>query len=73
MSRKLDLILEKVNGLEKRVTELESESDSVQQEVEQVAQTASKGLAIPNDSEGKGIVFQADEEDTLALELTFAF
>ena len=36
-SRKLDLILEKVSGLEKRVTALESESASVQQVVKEVA------------------------------------
>ena len=58
LSRKLDLILEKVSGLEKRVAELESESASVQQEVKQVAQTASKGLAIPKDPREKESFFK---------------
>ena len=64
LSRKLDLILEKVSGLEKRVTALESESASVQQVVKEVAQTAeeaktaSKGLAIPNDPKEKESFFK---------------
>ena len=49
LSRKLDLILEKVSGLEKRVTALESESASVQQVVKEVAQTAEEGNGFEDD------------------------
>lgn len=49
LSRKLDLILEKVSGLEKRVTALESENASVQQVVKEVAQTAEEGNGFEDD------------------------
>ena len=42
LSRKLDLILGQVSGLEKRVSKLESENKAVKQEVKQVAQSAAE-------------------------------
>ena len=42
LSRKLDLILGKVGGLEERVGKLESENKVVKKEVKQVAQSAAE-------------------------------
>ena len=59
LSRKLDLILGKVSGLEERVGKLETENKAVKQEVEKVAQSAaeaksvSNGLQIPNDKKAR--------------------
>jgi outer membrane murein-binding lipoprotein Lpp len=59
LSRKLDLILGKVGGLEERVGKLESENKAVKKEVQQVAQsaaeakTATENLQIPKDEKEK--------------------
>ena len=63
LSRKLDLILEKVGGLEERVSKLESENKAVKQEVKQVAKsaaeakTATENLQIPSDEKEKASFF----------------
>ena len=59
LNRKLDLILQKVDGLEERVSQLESDNKEVKQEVKAVAKsakeakTATKSLQIPQDEEQK--------------------
>ena len=59
LSRKLDLILGKVGGLEERVGKLESDNKEVKKEVKQVAQsaaeakTATENLQIPSDEKEK--------------------
>ena len=59
LNRKLDLILQKVDGLEERVSQLESDNALVKQEVEEVAKsakeakTATKSLQIPQDEKEK--------------------
>jgi hypothetical protein len=59
LSRKLDLILGKVGGLEERVGKLESENKAVKKEVEQVAQSAAEAksatasLKIPTNEKEK--------------------
>lgn len=59
LSRKLDLILGKLGGLEERVTKLETENVEVKKEVKEVAEsakeakTATENLAIPKDEEEK--------------------
>ena len=64
LSRKLDLILGKVGGLEERVGKLESENKAVNKEVKQVAQsaaeakTATENLQIPNDEKEKASFFK---------------
>jgi outer membrane murein-binding lipoprotein Lpp len=64
LSRKLDLILGKVGGLEERVGKLESENKAVKKEVQQVAQsaaeakTATENLQIPNDEKEKASFFK---------------
>jgi outer membrane murein-binding lipoprotein Lpp len=63
LSRKLDLILGKVGGLEERVGKLESENKAVKKEVKQVAQsaaeakTATENLQIPKDEKEKESFF----------------
>ena len=63
LSRKLDLILGKVGGLEERVGKLESENKAVKKEVQQVAQsaaeakTATENLQIPSDEKEKASFF----------------
>ena len=63
LSRKLDLILGKVGGLEERVGKLESENKAVKKEVEQVAQSAAEAksatasLQIPKDEKEKASFF----------------
>ena len=47
LSRKLDLILGKVNGLEERVNKLETDNLSVKKEVKQVAQSAAEAQNAP--------------------------
>ena len=53
LSKKLDLILQKVGGLEDRVSQLESENAQVKKEVKQATQSAkeaksaTKNLVIP--------------------------
>ena len=64
LSRKLDLILGKVGGLEERVGKLESENKAVKKEVKQVAQsaaeakTATENLQIPHDEKEKESFFK---------------
>ena len=59
LSRKLDLILGKVGGLEERVGKLESENQEVKKEVKEVAKsakeakTATENLQIPSDEKEK--------------------
>ena len=59
LNRKLDLILQKVDGLEERVSQLESDNALVKQEVEEVAKsakeakTATESLQIPQDEKEK--------------------
>ena len=59
LNHKLDLILQKVDGLEERVTLLESDNKEVKQEVEEVAKSAkeaksaTESLQIPQDKEQK--------------------
>jgi hypothetical protein len=63
LSRKLDLILGKVGGLEERVGKLESENKAVKKEVKQVAQSAAEAksatasLQIPKDEKEKASFF----------------
>lgn len=63
LSRKLDLILNKVGGLEERVGKLESENKAVKQEVKQVAKSAAEAksattaLQIPKDEKEKESFF----------------
>ena len=59
LNHKLDLILQKVDGLEERVTLLESDNKEVKQEVKAVAKSAkeaksaTESLQIPQDKEQK--------------------
>ena len=59
LSRKLDLILGKVSGLEERVAELEKANSEVKKEMQAVqktateAKTASQSFALPEDEEEK--------------------
>jgi hypothetical protein len=63
LSRKLDLILGKVGGLEERVGKLETENKAVKKEVEQAAKSAEEAksatsnLSIPKDPEEKQSFF----------------
>ena len=70
LSRKLDLILGKVGGLEQRVGKLESENKAVKKEVTQVAKSAEEAksaaekksatpsLSVPEDNKAKASFFQ---------------
>ena len=70
LSRKLDLILGKVGGLEQRVGQLESENKAVKKEVKEVAKSAEEAksaaekksstpsLAVPEDKKAKASFFQ---------------
>ena len=64
LSRKLDLILGKVGGLEERVGKLESENKAVKREVKQVAESAaeaknaSAAFQIPKDEKEKESFFK---------------
>jgi len=59
LNRKLDLILQKVNGLEERVSRLESDNVEVKKEVKEVvesakeAKTVTQSLQIPQDEKEK--------------------
>ena len=61
LSKKLDLILQKVGGLEERVSQLESENAQVKKEVKQATQSAkeaksaTENLAIPQNEEEKNL------------------
>ena len=63
LSRKLDLILGKVGGLEERVGKLEKENKAVKKEVEQAAKSAQEAksatsnLSIPEDPKQKQSFF----------------
>ena len=63
LSRKLDLILGKVGGLEERVGKLEAENKEVKKEVEQAAKSAeeaksaTENLQIPKDEKEKASFF----------------
>ena len=63
LSKKLDLILTKVGGLEQRVSRLESDNAEVKKEVKQVAKsakeakTATENLAIPKKEEDRKSFF----------------
>ena len=63
LSRKLDLILGKVGGLEKRVGKLETENKAVKKEVRQAsksaeeAKSATSSLSIPEDPKEKESFF----------------
>ena len=52
LSKKLDLILQKVGGLENRVSQLESDHAKLKKEVKQTKATT-QNLAIPEDEEEK--------------------
>ena len=52
LSQKLDLILQKVGGLENRVGQLESDHAKLKKELEQTKKTT-ENFAIPKDEEGK--------------------
>jgi hypothetical protein len=54
LSRKLDLILGKVGGLEQRVSQLETEN----KEVKQAAKSATNSLQIPQDEKEKSSFFK---------------
>lgn len=64
LSRKLDLILGKVGGLEERVGKLESDNAKVKKEVKQVAQSAEEAksatnaLQIPKNEKEKASFFK---------------
>ena len=58
LSKKLDLILDKVSGLEKRVSKLESENTEVMKEVKEVAKSVSASFAIPKDAREKESFFK---------------
>ena len=59
INRKLDLILDKVSGLEHRITTIESESTKIKKEISKVkktateAKSASNAISIPQDPEEK--------------------
>ena len=59
LSKKLDVILQKIGGLEERVSKLESENTEVKREVENVAKsakeakTATEQLEFPNNEKEK--------------------
>ena len=63
LSKKLDLILQKIGGLEERVSKLESENTEVKREVKKVAKSAeeavsaTKNLSIPQNEEEKKSFF----------------
>jgi vacuolar-type H+-ATPase subunit I/STV1 len=63
LSRKLDLILGKVGGLEQRVSQLETENKEVKKEVKQAAKSAEEAksatnsLQIPKDEKEKASFF----------------
>ena len=64
LSRKLDLILGKLGGLEERVTKLETDNVEVKKEVMEVAKsakeakTATENLSIPKDEKEKESFFK---------------
>ncbi|NBS19803.1 MAG: hypothetical protein EBS74_08490, partial [Flavobacteriia bacterium] len=53
LSRKLDLLLGRVNSLEERVSSLEGENLEVKKEIKEVAKSANESLSIPVDQKEK--------------------
>ena len=53
LSRKLDIILGKVNSLEERVSILEGENLEVKKEIKEVAKSANESISIPEDQKEK--------------------
>ena len=74
LSRKLDLILGKLGGLEERVTKLETENVEVKKEVKEVAKsakeakTATENLSIPKDEKEKESFFKRLKNEITAQE-----
>ena len=53
LSRKLELLLGRVNSLEERVSSLEGENLEVKKEIKEVAKSANESLSIPVDQKEK--------------------
>ena len=74
LSRKLDLILGKVGGLEERVGKLETENKAVKKEVEQAAKSAQEAmsatsnLSIPEDPKEKQSFFNKFKNEIYSQE-----
>ena len=74
LSRKLDLILGKLGGLEERVTKLETDNAEVKKEVKEVAKsakeakTATENLSIPKDEKEKESFFKRLKNEITAQE-----
>ena len=74
LSRKLDLILGKLGGLEERVTKLETDNVEVKKEVKEVAKsakeakTATENLSIPKDEKEKESFFKRLKNEITAQE-----
>jgi hypothetical protein len=74
LSKKLDLILGKLGGLEERVTKLETDNVEVKKEVKEVAKsaqeakTATENLSIPKDEKEKESFFKKLKNEITAQE-----
>ena len=74
LSKKLDLILGKLGGLEERVTKLETDNVEVKKEVKEVAKsakeakTATENLSIPKDEKEKESFFKRLKNEITAQE-----
>jgi vacuolar-type H+-ATPase subunit I/STV1 len=74
LSKKLDLILGKLGGLEKRVTKLESDNVDVKKEVKEVAESAKKAksksehLSIPRNEKEKESFFKKLKNEIISQE-----
>ena len=74
LSKKLDLILTKVGGLEQRVSRLESDNAEVKKEVKEVAKSAqeakiaTENLSIPKDEKEKESFFKKLKNEITAQE-----
>ena len=74
LSRKLDLILGKLGGLEERVTRLETENVEVKKKVKEVTKsvretkTATENLAIPKDEKEKESFFKRLKQEITTQE-----
>ena len=74
LSKKLDLILNKVGGLEQRVSRLESDNAEVKKEVKEVAKSAqeakiaTENLSIPKDEKEKESFFKKLKNEITAQE-----
>jgi hypothetical protein len=75
LSKKLDLILGKLGGLEERVTKLETDNVEVKKEVKEVAKsakeakTATENLSIPKDEKEKESFFKRLKNEITAQEV----